>query len=77
MEVDPQTLLDMNLAELTVRGEAVLDILIFTVAALAETGYKAARAGDDEIVEHVAETLATVQGRLAALTFPEEATDAT
>ena len=66
--VDPQTLLDLNLAELAVRGEAVIELLSLACAALGECGFRAARTDDPEgIVEHVSGTLAILNGRIGAL----------
>jgi len=70
--VDPQTLLDLNLAELSVRAEVVLELLSLAIAALAEVGFRTARTGgDDGIIEHVTATLAIIHGRIGAL-VPEE-----
>jgi hypothetical protein len=71
-DVDPQTLLDLNLAELRVRGEVVSELLALASAALAECAFRATRTDDPEgIADHVSDTLAIIHGRLDAL-VPEE-----
>lgn len=76
MKIGPGDELELAIRSMKVRGEAVMDLLAYAVAALAEVGVQASRAGEDEIVEHVQASLGVVQERIHALRGPED-TDAT
>jgi predicted small metal-binding protein len=68
VKIRPEDALDLNLAEMQVRSETTLDLLLLACGALAECGFRAARTDDEEeIAEHVAATLDVIQGRVRAL----------